>query len=213
MKKLAFLAAITLWAQTADNVKVDTSQARALLVMEQPHHPGPMHVHPTSRVQVYLGAGEMAFTLPDGKVEKAVFKAGDVRWSPAGVRHISENISDHPFQLVEIELKNQPHPFTPSDLDPLKTDPKHYSLEFENDQVRVIRAHMGPHESVPVHEHTLNRVTVFLTDQNIRATNPDGKVQTMVHKAGDVIWSTPQTHKEENLNDRPFEVVAVEIKN
>src|SRR6202035_2190499 len=114
----AVLAAATLMAQTPDNVKVDTGQARALVVTEQPHHPGAMHEHPMSRIQIYLGAGEMAFTSPAGKVEKIVFKPGDVRWSPAGVRHISEHVTDHPFQLVEIELKNHPRPFTPSDLDP-----------------------------------------------------------------------------------------------
>src|SRR5215471_985865 len=121
------LTALTLLAQNQD-VRVDTAQAGAFVVTEEPHHRNAMHEHATSRVQIYLGAGEMAFTLPDGKVEKIAFKAGEVRWSPAGVRHISENISDHPFQLVEIELKNHPRPFTPSELDPLKTDPKHYSL-------------------------------------------------------------------------------------
>ena len=94
----------------------------------------------------------------------------------------------------------------------MKIDPKHYKVEFENDQVRVIRAHMGPHESVPLHEHTLNRVTVFLTDQNIRSTGADGAVTVGQHKAGEAIWSTPIKHKEENLNDKPFEVIAVEIK-
>ena len=71
---------------------------------------------------------------------------------------------------------------------------------------------MGPHESVPLHEHTLNRVTVFLTDTNVRVTGTDGKVSMNVRKAGEAIWSAPATHKEENLNDTPFEVIAVEIK-
>jgi quercetin dioxygenase-like cupin family protein len=129
------LAAVAIMAQAPDNVKVDTEQARAMVVTEQPHHPSAMHEHPTNRIQIYLGAGEMTFTSPAGKVEKIAFNAGDVRSSAAGVRHIGENVTDHPFQLVEIELKNHPRPFTPSDLDPLKTDPKHYTLEFENDQI------------------------------------------------------------------------------
>src|ERR1700720_3292244 len=147
MTKLALLVAFTLMAQTADNVKVDSAQARALVVTEQPHHPGAMHEHQMNRIQIYLGAGEMSFTSPDGKVERIACKAGYVRWSPAGTRHISENVTDHPFQLVEIELKNRPRPFTPTDLDPLKTDPKHYSLEFENEWVRVLRVRYPPHEN------------------------------------------------------------------
>lgn len=60
---------------------------------------------------------------------------------------VSENITDHAFQIVEIELKNKPQAqIAMPDLDPLKADPKHYSLEFENDQVRVLRVRFGPHE-------------------------------------------------------------------
>jgi len=78
--------------------------------------------------------------------------------------------------------------------------------------VRVIRGHMAPHESIPMHEHTLNRVTVFLTDQNILGTDPAGKTQTAQHKAGESTWGAPNTHKEQNLNDTPFEVLIIEIK-
>jgi oxalate decarboxylase/phosphoglucose isomerase-like protein (cupin superfamily) len=137
-------------SQPPNSVKVDTDQARALVVTYQPHHPSAIREHSMTRIQVYLGAGEMAFTSQAGKVEKIAFKAGDVRWSPAGARHISENITDHPFGLVEIELKNHPRPFTPSDLDPLKTDPKHYTLEFENDQVRILRVRFAPTKKAPV---------------------------------------------------------------
>jgi hypothetical protein len=63
-----------------------------------------------------------------------------------------------------------------------------------------------------MHEHTLNRVSVFVTDQNILSTAKDGKSTTTTHKAGDVVWGTPSAHKEQNLSDQPFEVVVVEIK-
>ena len=32
------------------------------------------------------------------------------------------------------------------------------------------------------------------------------------HKAGDAVWGAPTTHKEENLSDKPFQVIAVEFK-
>ena len=31
--------------------------------------------------------------------------------------------------------------------DAVKVDPQHYKVEFENDQVRVLRIHYGPHEN------------------------------------------------------------------
>jgi len=199
MTRLVFLAAVTLMAQTPDGVKVDTEQARALVVTEQPHHPSAMHEHPMNRIQIYLGAGEMTFTSPAGKVEKIAFKAGDVRPSEAGVRHISENVTDHSLQLVEIELKNHPRPFTPSDLDPLKTDAKHYTLEFENDQARVLRVRFGPHEKGVRHDHQLNHIVIYLTDH---AKGPAGTVKI----------EGPDVHSEENPLDHAVERIAIDLK-
>jgi quercetin dioxygenase-like cupin family protein len=199
MRKLLCFAVVGLMAQTPNDVRVDTDQARAVVATEQPHRPGAMHEHPTNRIQIYLGAGQMAFTSAGGKTETVAFRAGEVRWSPAGTRHTSENVSDHAFQLVDIELRNHPHPFTPSDLDPLKTDPKHYSLEFENDQVRVLRVRFGPHEKGARHDHQLNHIVVYLTDH---AKGPAGTVKI----------EGPDVHTEENPLDHAVERIAVDLK-
>ena len=54
-------------------------------------------------------------------------------------------------------------------LDPLIADPQHYRLEVENQWVRAIREHMGPHESMPMHQHPQpGAVIVFLTDRHNR---------------------------------------------
>jgi hypothetical protein len=192
----------------------ENDQAKVVRALEKVHVKGSFHEHKTNRVMIYLQSGKQRFEYKDGrKPAEFEYKAGEVRWSPPEGMHSPEVISNEPFNIVEVELKK---PGTGkkivTKLDPPKLDPKHYKVEFENDQVRVIRAHMGPHESVPLHEHTLNRVTVFLTDQNIKSTDSEGKVQVGTHKAGEAIWSTPITHKEENLNAAPFEVIAVEIK-
>ena len=39
------------------------------------------------------------------------------------------------------------------DLDPTKTLPQSYTLEFENDWVRITRAHYPPRTTLPNHEH------------------------------------------------------------
>jgi quercetin dioxygenase-like cupin family protein len=196
----ALFAAVALWAQTPDNVKIDSPQARVLVVTEQPHHPSALHEHPMNRVMIYLGGGQMIRRTPDGKMQKLEFKAGEVRWSPAERPHTSEYIADHPFQIVEIELKNKPQPHVemPGN-DPLKADPKHYSLEFENDQVRVLRVRFGPHEKGVLHEHKLNHIVVYLTDQ-------------ARGKAGEVRLDEPMTHTEENPLDHPVERIAVDLK-
>jgi hypothetical protein len=153
-----------------------------------------------NRVMIYLGSGQMMRTTPDGKVQKIEFKTGDVRWSPAEGKHTSEYLADQPFQLVEIELKNKPQPsMTMPAIDPLKADPKHYSLEFENDQVRVLRVHFGPHEKGVLHEHKLTHIVVYLTDQ-------------ARGKAGEVRLDEPMTHTEENPLDHPVERIAIDLK-
>lgn len=95
--------------------------------------------------------------------------------------------------------------------DPVKVDPKHYKVEFENDQVRVVRITVGPHEKSVMHEHPAG-VAVFLTDGRAKHTTPDGKVQEDNFKAGTVAWSDAYKHEPENTGDKAFELLVVELK-
>jgi quercetin dioxygenase-like cupin family protein len=95
--------------------------------------------------------------------------------------------------------------------DPIKVDAKHYKVEFENDSVRVLRITYGPHEKSVMHHHPAN-VAVFLTDGQSRFTMPDGKTQDAPVKAGSVQWSEPGKHLPENVGDKPFELILVELK-
>ncbi len=95
--------------------------------------------------------------------------------------------------------------------DPVKVDPEHYKVEFENTQVRVLRIHHDPHDRAPMHEHPAG-VVVWLTDGHEKLTLPDGKTQESHTKAGQVRWTAGTKHAVENLSDRPFEVIFVELK-
>lgn len=95
--------------------------------------------------------------------------------------------------------------------DPSKVDAKHYKVEFENDQVRVLRIKYGPKEKSVMHEHP-GAVAVFLTDGNVRFASPDGKTQDSAVKAGTSQWTPAGKHLPENLTDKPFELVLVEVK-
>jgi hypothetical protein len=95
--------------------------------------------------------------------------------------------------------------------DAVKADPKHYKVEFENDQVRVLRITYGPHEKSAMHSHPAG-VVVFLNDAHAKFTMPGGKTQDMQVKAGAVQWSDPSTHLPEKLGDKGFEVIQVELK-
>jgi uncharacterized RmlC-like cupin family protein len=196
-------------------VLFENEQVKVIRAYETPHVKGKFHSHARNRVLIYLQSGRQRFEYQDGRAPEVFdWKAGEVKWSDADGMHSPETISDQPFNIVEIELKTTGtgKPID-SKLDPLKIDPEHYKLELENNQVRVFRAHLEPHVSGPLHEHSLNRVMVFLTDQDFRSTDSNGKVELIKHQAGDAIWRTSLIHTEENVSDQPFEVIAVEIKN
>jgi hypothetical protein len=118
------------------------------------------------------------------------------------------------MKLVDIGIKKagSPAKVVNGPLDALRVDPKDYKLEFENNQLRVVRLKVAPHASVPMHENTLNRVVVYLTDQNVRETSPDGKATVGQHKAGEYSFGGPSKHTLDNLSDKPYEAIIVELK-
>ena len=95
--------------------------------------------------------------------------------------------------------------------DPAKVDPKHCKVEFENDQVRVLRWTTGPHEKTPMHGHPAY-VTINLTDNDTRFTLPDGTTKDVHAKAGETSWNAGGKHSSESLNDKPTELIQVELK-
>ncbi len=95
--------------------------------------------------------------------------------------------------------------------DPVKVDPKHYKVEFENNQVRVLRITYGPHEKSVMHDHP-DSEAIFLTDQWVKFTYPDGKSEEVHIKTGDTIWIPGGKHLPENLSDQPLELILVELK-
>jgi len=95
--------------------------------------------------------------------------------------------------------------------DAVKVDPKHYKVEFENDQIRVLRINYGPHEKSVMHEHPPN-FAIFMTEGHGKFTFPDGKTQDVPFKAGVTQWDPGGKHLPENLGDKAFEVIVVELK-
>jgi hypothetical protein len=211
---LAAAAVSALRAQSPNNVKIDNGQVRVIAATDPPHRKGRVHEHTMNRVMIYLDAGRQDITdAATGKVEHQSWKAGEVRWSPARGPHTSENVGGNTFRIIEIELNGKPGSPRPAPpLDPLKVAPKNYKLEFENEQVRVLRVKYAPHEKGVLHEHVMNRVSVPLTEESLRVSTPDGRVTNPQAHAGEPSWGVPVKHQEENLSDGPLEVVAVEIK-
>ena len=95
--------------------------------------------------------------------------------------------------------------------DPVKVDPKHYKVEFENDQVRVLRITYGPHEKSVMHDHPAGQV-IYLTDAHVKFGLPGGKSEEQQGKAGQTAWAPAVKHLPENLSDKRLEGILVELK-
>ena len=106
-----------------------------------------------------------------------------------------------------------PHAQQGSDgkADPVKVDPKHYKVEFENEKVRVLRVSYAPGEKSVMHYHP-DSVAVSLTEGKTRMTTPDGKSQDTSAKAGDASWAPAGSHLPQNVSDKPYDVILVELK-
>src|SRR5271166_6119296 len=95
--------------------------------------------------------------------------------------------------------------------DPIKVEPTHYKLAFENEHVQVVNVHYGPHEKSGLHSH-MGGVVVVLTSGHLRFTDENGKTQEVYAKPGDPRWFPPFKHKVENLGDTPYNAVYIGIK-
>ena len=95
--------------------------------------------------------------------------------------------------------------------DAVTADPAHYSVVFENDQVRVLRIRYGPNEQGVMHSHPAG-VAVYLDDISGEFTLPDGQVVNAQGKAREAVWTEAGAHQPRNLTDQPFELIQIELK-
>jgi hypothetical protein len=183
------------------------------------------HNHPLNRVMVYIHNGGEKLTYLDGSVNDLKWQAGTVRWSPAEGYHYSElppeldpRVWKTPAfttpMIVDIGIKKPGYPgqVVGTALDPLRVAHNAFTLVLENSQVRILRLKLGPRQSAPMHEYTLNHLVVYITDQNVRETPAGGNAEVMRHQDGSVTWSGPSKQKIDNLTDKPLETVIVELK-
>jgi hypothetical protein len=102
-------------AQAQDATQTDGDKYKVLLenncvrVLEYRDQPGEkthQHHHPAF-VLYALSSFERTLTLPDGRVLRRQFNAGDVMWSEAQT-HIGENVGQTPTHVLITELKKSP---------------------------------------------------------------------------------------------------------
>jgi len=87
-------------------ILLENECVRVLEYRDQPGEKTHQHHHPAF-VLYALSSFERTLTLPDGKLLRRQFKAGDVMWSKAQT-HIGENVGQTPTHVLITEVKKNP---------------------------------------------------------------------------------------------------------
>ena len=77
--------------------------------------------------------------------------------------------------------------------------------------VRIVRIAYGPGEESVMHHHP-DSVAVFITDQLVQMTMPDGSTDEISAETGDVLFTPGGRHLPKNISDSALELVLVELK-
>ncbi len=215
---LVCLVSMAQWKPELDSTKADpqhhqvvfeNDQVRVVHYLIAPGDKTAKHSHPES-VNILLTDAHARVTGEDGKTTDSQGKAGATAWRPA-VTHVFENVGDKPIEGVLVEPKKPHSARPPGSADETTLSGGVSKVEFENDQVRVVRYRLEPGQKIAMHGHPDN-VQVALTDAKANATTPDGKTTPGEMKAGQVRWRPALQHSVENTGDKPFEGILVEMK-
>lgn len=98
--------------------------------------------------------------------------------------------------------------------DPARSNPRSYSVAFENDRLRVLEYVSRPGFGVcgqGVHSHP-DHLTIALTPIKAKVTLPDGKVVIAQNEPGHVFWERASTHQVENVGGANSRAYLVELK-
>jgi hypothetical protein len=203
---LLFLAA----ASAEDKLEIDNQWVRVLRVKQAPHEKSAPHEHPAT-VIVYLTDARQRITPGSGPAQEVFHKAQDVAYFEAA-KHTEENIGDAPLEMAVIELKPGPKGGEfPVALDPVRLDPEHHPVPFENDRVRILRTILVPKVKSPMHEHP-HYVVVYLTELHTTMKMPDGREVDNPRRPGEIAWRDFMKHETLNIGEKTAVEIQVELK-
>jgi hypothetical protein len=210
MKQLLFLFLCALGAQDS-RVEIDNAWVHVIRQTQAPQAITAAADHPASLI-VYLTDAREKLTMADGTMRRIRRKAGEVAYFEAG-RYSTQNTSPAVVRSVIVELKDvSKRGETPgTTLDPVKLDPKHHLVPFENGRVRVLHTILEPQVKSPLHQHP-HYAVVYLTELHTTQTLPDGKTIDNPRIAGEVDWRDALQHVTENIGRHRAEEIQIELK-
>lgn len=202
-------------AVTADpdhyTVEFENDVARVLRIAYGANERSVMHHHPANCF-VALSAASVQMTDVEGEATEMTLSLGQVGCGDAE-DHLPENLLGEPNELILIEFKEgatAQHAMSNEHPDAVTADPDHYSVEFENDVVRLLRIAYGSGERSVMHYHPAN-CAVPLSAGSWQMTDPEGAAIEDSMSLGEVECVDAGAHLPENKGDAA-ELILIEFK-
>lgn len=95
--------------------------------------------------------------------------------------------------------------------DPVKVDPGHYKVVFENAVVRMLKIDYPPGATSPMHQHP-DAIVIPLAAAKVRFTMPDGKSQDVDLADASAMYTPAGTHSPTNIGAGRIDALLVEFK-
>jgi hypothetical protein len=115
------------------------------------------------------------------------------------------------------QIENQsPHQW-PDSLDALMAAPKHHTLLFQNERVRVLETRIARGDTTPVHTHRWPSAIHTLSSSDFIRRDGNGKIlldtRSARSKLPEFAWSDPlPPHSIENVGGAEIRLIMVELK-
>ena len=170
------------------------------------------HTHVNDNVGVKLTDAELSDVVPGGNPEMILVNQGAVGFGhyPTPLTHSVSNVGSTPFHNMLVEIL--PSRGAPSTA-PALANVGGYTLDMENERVRILRLVLAPGQSSEEHSHALQGVTVVITEGKIAVDLPGRKTETVTFKPGDYRWHEGgMRHSLRNVGSATFEAVEIELK-
>lgn len=95
--------------------------------------------------------------------------------------------------------------------DPVKVDPAHYKVVFENASVRVLKIGYAPGGKSTMHQHP-DAIVIPLSAAQVRFTLPDGKAEDLSLANESAMYTPAGTHNPTNVGKAAVDALLVEFK-
>ncbi len=195
-------------------IEFENDVARLIRITYGPGETSVMHRHPPN-CAIFLHDQTGTMEAPSGEVtETAAFDPGAVSCTEGEV-HLPTNTGDEPLELILVEFKDGGTAGAdemPESPHAVSADPGHYSIEFENESMRLVRVRYGPGETSIMHHHPAY-CALNIQQQPVTFELPDGSVEDAPGgELGTLNCVDADMHSPTNNGEGDLEAVLIEFK-